>query len=211
MAPMFDSQDHHRDTMATLTNEGYSTQEIKLWKAHMKSSKTAWPHPVMKSEDKECLATFVSIRGFDTWTLWDFGSTTMGITPTFAQVANITIFLLLNPHILQLGTVGSWSTVNYGMETLVRASGVNSIHSDLWLLWHDNWYTVHEGQPSPLGLWEWPSNSKWGSDPHYQSPVEQYWCVIMLIPRNWQEENLTRRTPTTTSSHRWGTRWGGAS
>ena len=41
MAPMFDSQDHHRDMMAMLMNEGYLTQEIKLWKAHMKSSKTA--------------------------------------------------------------------------------------------------------------------------------------------------------------------------
>ena len=126
MAPMFDSQNHHRDTMATLTNEGYSTQEIKLRKARMKSSKTARPRPVTKSEDKECLVTFVSMGGFDTWTLWDTGSTTTGITPTFAQVADITVFPLSNPHTLQLGTVGSRSTVNYGTETLVRAPGVNS-------------------------------------------------------------------------------------
>jgi hypothetical protein len=92
----------------------------------MKSSKTSWLHPVTKPEDKECLAMLVSIRGFYAWTLWDSGSIITGITPTFAQVADITMFPLSNPHTLQLGMVGSRSTVNYGTETLVRVSGVNS-------------------------------------------------------------------------------------
>jgi hypothetical protein len=132
MAPLFDLQDHHGDMMATLTNEGHSTQEIKIWKARMKSSKSAWLCPVTKPEDKECLATFVSVGGFDAWTLWDSRSTTMEITPTFAQVADITVFPLSNPHTLQLGTVGSQSTVNYRMETQVTAPGVNStIYMDI--------------------------------------------------------------------------------
>ena len=67
-----------------------------------------------------------------TWTLWDSGSTTTGITPTFAQVAEITVFPLSNTHTLQLGTVGSCSTMNYGTETLVTAPGVNStIYMDI--------------------------------------------------------------------------------
>jgi hypothetical protein len=132
MAPLFDSQDHHGNIMVTLMNEGYSTQEIKIWKAHMKSSKAAQLHPVMKPEDKKCLATFVSVRRFNAWTLWDLGSTTMGIAPTFAQVADITVFPLLNSHMLQLGMVGSQSTVNYGTETQVIAPGVNStIYMDI--------------------------------------------------------------------------------
>jgi hypothetical protein len=132
MAPLFDSQDHHGDMMATLTNEGHSTQEIKIRKARMKSSKSARLRPVTKPEDKECLATFVSVGGFNAWTLWDSGSTTMRITPTFAQVADITVLPLLNPHTLQLGTVGSRSTVNYGTETQVTAPGVNStIYMDI--------------------------------------------------------------------------------
>jgi hypothetical protein len=126
IAPMFDSEDQRRDTMATMANEGYPTREIKLRKARMKSSKTARLRPLTKPEDKECLATFVSVGGFDAWTLWDSGSTTTGITPTFAQVADITVFPLSNPHTLQLGTVGSRSTVNYGTETQVTAPGVNS-------------------------------------------------------------------------------------
>jgi hypothetical protein len=98
----------------------------------MKSSKAAQLCPVMKPKDKKCLATFVSIRGFDAWTLWDSGSTTMGITPTFVQVANITVFLLSNPHMLQPGIVGSRSTVNYGTEIQVTAPGVNNtIYMDI--------------------------------------------------------------------------------
>ena len=70
--------------------------------------------------------------GFKAWTLWDLGSTTTGITPTFAQVAEIMVFPLSNPHMLQLGMVGSRSTINFGTETLVTAPGVNStIYMDI--------------------------------------------------------------------------------
>ncbi|KAF8229805.1 hypothetical protein L208DRAFT_1284849 [Tricholoma matsutake] len=118
--------------MATLTNEGTATREIRLRKAHVKTSKTAHPRPIITQEDKECLATFMSIGGFKAWTLWDSGSTTTGIMPTFAQVAEITAFPLSNPHTLQLGMVGSHSTVNFGTETLVMAPGVNStIYMDI--------------------------------------------------------------------------------
>jgi hypothetical protein len=66
---------------------------------------------------------FVSVGGLEAWTLWDSGSTTTGITPTFAQVADIAVFPLLDPHILQLGTIGSHSVVNYGTEVEVVAPG----------------------------------------------------------------------------------------
>jgi hypothetical protein len=78
---------------------------------------------MVKKGDKECLATFVNVGGFKAWTLWDLGSTTMGIMPMFAQVADIPIFLLLDPHILQLGTIRRCSTVNYGTEVEVTAPG----------------------------------------------------------------------------------------
>jgi hypothetical protein len=124
---MFDVGDHHNDAMATLTNEGTAVRGVKLRKALVKTSKTARPRPIITQEDKECLANFVSVGGFKAWTLWDLGSTTTGIMPTFAQVAEIMVFLLSNPHTLQLGMVGSHSTVNFGTETLVLAPGVNSI------------------------------------------------------------------------------------
>jgi hypothetical protein len=40
----------------------------------------------------------------------------MGITPMFAQVADVPVFLLLDPHVLQLGTIRSCSIVNYGTD-----------------------------------------------------------------------------------------------
>ena len=92
----------------------------------MRTSKTVQPHPEISQEDKECLATFVSMGRFKAWMLWDSRSTTTAITPTFAQVAEITVFPLSNLHMLQLGTVGSCSTINFGTETLVTAPGVNS-------------------------------------------------------------------------------------
>src|SRR5271156_4442891 len=61
----------------------------------------------------------------EAWMLWDSGSTTTGITPTFAQVANIQVDTLLDPHILQLGTVGSRSSIKHGMDTRIVLPGFN--------------------------------------------------------------------------------------
>jgi hypothetical protein len=74
----------------------------------------------------------VNVGGIDAWTLWDSGSTTTGITPTFAQVANILVFPLNNPHVLQLGTIGSRFIVNYGKEVNVTTHGSNgAIYMDV--------------------------------------------------------------------------------
>ena len=69
----------------------------------------------------------MTVGGCEAWALWDLGHTTTGITPAFAQVANIPVFPLSNPHVLQLGTIGSHSTVNYGTETRVLVPGTNKI------------------------------------------------------------------------------------
>jgi len=55
--------------------------------------------------------------------LWDSGSTTMGITPSFVDVAKITVFPLKNYHVLQLGTVGSRASVNFGTYVDVAMHG----------------------------------------------------------------------------------------
>ena len=125
MAPMFDLDT--RESLATITNGYQHTHEVKMRKAQLRASKIPRERPAATSEEKECLATFVSVGGFDAWTLWDSGSTTTGITPTFAQVADIPVFPLSNPHTLQLGTVGSRSVVNYGAETEVAAPGMNGL------------------------------------------------------------------------------------
>ena len=52
---------------------------------------------------------------------------TTGITPAFTQVTKIPIFPLSNPHVLQLGMIGSRSSVNYGTEIRVQAPAANSV------------------------------------------------------------------------------------
>jgi len=89
--------------------------------------KTACEWPINSEDEKRCLATYVNVGGHEAWTLWDLGSTTSGITPVFTQVADIPMFPLTNPHILQLGAIGSWSTINYSTKTRVKAPGADKI------------------------------------------------------------------------------------
>ncbi|KAG6873564.1 hypothetical protein C0993_001322, partial [Termitomyces sp. T159_Od127] len=72
---------------------------------------------------KECLVTYVEVNGHPAWTLWDSGSTTMGITPQFAHVNAIRVHELTEPLMLQLGTVGSCAVVQFGVEVRVKMSG----------------------------------------------------------------------------------------
>jgi hypothetical protein len=66
------------------------------------------------------------------WTLWDSGSTTTGITPTFSELAKIKVDTLDDPHVLQLGTVGSRSIIKYGVDaTIVVANVRNTAYMDI--------------------------------------------------------------------------------
>jgi hypothetical protein len=101
--------------------------QTKIQKSTLLASTIARERPMASPDEKRCLATYVDVGGCEAWALWDSGSTTTGITPAFAQVAKIPVFPLTNPHILQLGTIGSRSSVNYGTEVKVQAPGTNSI------------------------------------------------------------------------------------
>jgi len=81
--------------------------KIKKYKVTLQADKTACEQPINSQDEKRCLATYVNIRGHEAWTLWDLGSTTSGITPVFAQVADIPVFPLTNTHTPQLGMIGS--------------------------------------------------------------------------------------------------------
>ena len=78
--------------------------------------------PTVPPEMKECLATWVTIGDLKAWTLWDSGSTTTGITPTFAEHAKVKVDTLEDPHVLQLGTVGSRSIIKYGADVEIRVA-----------------------------------------------------------------------------------------
>ena len=87
---------------------------------------TLEPHvcPVTKIKDKECLATYTKINGVEAWTLWDSSCTTVGITLAFATIAKVPTFPLLDPHIIQLGMVGSHAMISLGAEVSVETCNV---------------------------------------------------------------------------------------
>ncbi|KAG6881603.1 hypothetical protein C0993_000790, partial [Termitomyces sp. T159_Od127] len=93
-------------------------QRVTLQKA---ADKLQQPH--YTPQEKECLVTYVEVNGHPAWMLWDSGSTTMGITPQFAHVNTIRIHELMEPLMLQLGTVGSRAVVQFGVEVRVKTSG----------------------------------------------------------------------------------------
>ncbi|KAG6886623.1 hypothetical protein C0995_006375 [Termitomyces sp. Mi166 len=79
--------------------------------------------PQYTPQEKECLVTYVEVNGHPAWTLWDSGSTTMGIMPQFAHVNAICVHELSEPLMLQLETVGSHAMVQFGAEVKIKASG----------------------------------------------------------------------------------------
>jgi hypothetical protein len=98
-------------------------KQVQFCKAKVRADKTARYRPIVKPEDKECLATYIKVGKCEVWTLWDSGSTTTGIAPAFGEVADIQVFPLADPHILQLSTIGSCATINFGMEVKVETPG----------------------------------------------------------------------------------------
>jgi hypothetical protein len=103
---------------------GSKENRMKIRKVQLRASKEPRLRPVFPKEEKECLATYTNVDGHEAWTLWDSGSTMTGITPSFAEVAKIRVFPLLDPHVLQLGTVGSRSSINYGTEVDLDVAGI---------------------------------------------------------------------------------------
>ena len=69
---------------------------------------------------ESCLSTYVEINGMEALTLFDSGSSTDMISPDFAQVSDTRIYALDKAIPLQLGTVGSRASINYGTRTSVE-------------------------------------------------------------------------------------------
>ena len=72
---------------------------------------------------ESCLAAFVEINGMEAFTLFDSGSSADAISPDFAQVSDARVHTLERPVPLQLGTVGSRASINYGTRTSVGLGG----------------------------------------------------------------------------------------
>lgn len=58
-------------------------------------------------DDKQCLVTMLQVNGLEAVTLWDSGSTSMAMSPAFADISKALVHRLWQPVTLQLGMVGS--------------------------------------------------------------------------------------------------------
>ncbi|EIM79061.1 uncharacterized protein STEHIDRAFT_164046 [Stereum hirsutum FP-91666 SS1] len=76
--------------------------------------------PVRGKREAIVLAVEIDIAGLKCYTLFDSGSTTNAISPDVAVVSKTPLVELDEPMTLQLGTVGSKSTINYGTHALAK-------------------------------------------------------------------------------------------
>ncbi|KAG6870343.1 hypothetical protein C0995_013681, partial [Termitomyces sp. Mi166 len=96
---------------------------IKMRHVTLQKAADKLQRPQYTPQEKECLVTYVEVNGHPAWTLWDSGSTTMGITPQFTHVNAICVHELSEHLMLQLGTVGSRTMVQFGVEVKIKALG----------------------------------------------------------------------------------------
>ncbi|KAG6872090.1 hypothetical protein C0992_009871, partial [Termitomyces sp. T32_za158] len=114
-----DDEEEHMFALTEHQGDGHvCMRRVTLQKA---ADKLQQPH--YTPQEKECLVTYVEVNGHPAWTLWDSGSTTMGIMPQFVHVNAIRVHELTEPLMLQLGTVGSCAVVQFGVEVKVKTSG----------------------------------------------------------------------------------------
>ena len=77
-------------------------------------------HPPKTDSNRRYMVALVKVNGLEAYALLDSSSTTMSITNNFARVAKLSVLQLENPVTLQLGTIGSWSMINYGTKAQIE-------------------------------------------------------------------------------------------
>ena len=83
---------------------------------NLRKSKRKMARPVRSTKENRCFIASMKVNGLEALVLLDSGCTSDSISPEFANVANIKVHELEEQVPLQLGTVGSRSKINYGLE-----------------------------------------------------------------------------------------------
>jgi hypothetical protein len=74
--------------------------------------------------EKQCISTYVEINSMGAWTLWDSRSMMSGMTPGFAHMAEVVVHNLKDPHLIQLATIGSKSTIKHSANITMKIGKV---------------------------------------------------------------------------------------
>jgi hypothetical protein len=105
-----------------------STRESKHKQRNvfLRRSNTARPRPKRTKEENFCLTAYVEINGKQAFTLFDSGCTTDTCSPDFARISEMKVFPIESAITLQLGTAGSRSKINYGVQAPVKYGSLRS-------------------------------------------------------------------------------------
>lgn len=101
--------------------------------------------PKREKQDAQVLAVELDISGLKCYTLFDSGSTTNALSPDAAIVSKTPLIELDEPMTLQLGTVGSRSTINYG--THAKATLGKSAFQNYYDIANIDYYDAILGTP----------------------------------------------------------------
>jgi len=77
------------------------------------------PRPVVPFHLRTCFVVRAKVNSCEALTMVDTGSTTNFVSPAFATVAKLATFMLESQLLLQLGCVGSRSTITHGVHVPV--------------------------------------------------------------------------------------------
>ena len=97
-----------------------ATQDVGRENPSRASLNRKMERPRRTKRQETCLAGWIRVNGVDAFTLFDSGSNTDTLSPSFARVANGSTHQLEQQVPLQLGTVGSRAAINYGVKAPVE-------------------------------------------------------------------------------------------
>jgi hypothetical protein len=112
------------DHCAAARDQIDTVREREFRSAHTHRDPTG-QRPKLSSKDRHCMAVHVKVNGLDAYALLDSGCTTVSVTHDFARVAKLRVMQLENPVMLQLGTVGSRSMINFGAVSRLELGTIN--------------------------------------------------------------------------------------
>ena len=80
-----------------------------------------------KEENKTFIA-MVKVNGQEVIALLDSGCTMDAISPEMVRVADLKVYKLMEQVLIQLGTRGSQSKINFGTKTCIKYGHINMRH-----------------------------------------------------------------------------------
>ena len=84
--------------------------------------------PSRTKEENKTFIAIVKVNRQEAIALFDFGCTMDAILPELVRITGLKVYKLTEQMLIQLGTRGSQSKINYGMKTCIKYGHINMCH-----------------------------------------------------------------------------------